>query len=401
MKIKKVILASMILSLSILTLSSCQYIQQFIEDNTVKPEPAKTTEEVPATSDETPVSTSKDIIPIISTTPLIPTLPIDDTTVTTTVDLDGFNYYGYNDLGTYPNSTNYKKLYDDLYAVCDDLYNSNIDLTDAKEITDEYGETKNIYQFANVNYQKYNLDSDSTKASQIAIAIFKTMLLDHPEFYFISNIVYYNDTTIKPTCNADYKDGAARTLYKTKIEQYKAAVKEEFTIFDNTEEKKTKKIHDYIANNASYSMVTKTVKVDGVPTEVEMADPSTYAHNILGIIINKKGVCESYAELFQLLMNDNDIECIMVTGKGYSSPDSKGEGHAWNYAKINSNWYGFDVTWDDPIGALHIQHEYYGKVNSEFTNSHIPAVQGDFTKAYEYLYNLPTLASSNLTTFGI
>ena len=400
MKIKKIILASMILSLSILTLSSCQYIQQFIEDNTVKPEPAKTTEEVPATSDETPVSTGTHTLPI-PTTPIIPTLPIDDTTVTTTVDLDGFNYYGYNDLGTYPNSTNYKKLYDDLYAVCDDLYNSDTDLTEFKSATDEYGETRYYYLFANVNYQNYNLDSDSTKASQIAIAIFKTMLLDHPEFYFVSNIVYYNDTTIKPTCTADYKDGAARTLYKTKIEQYKAAVKEEFTIFDNTEEKKTKKIHDYIANNASYSMVTKTVLVNNVPTEVQMPDPSTYAHNILGIIINKKGVCESYAELFQLLMNDNDIECIMVTGTGYSSSDSTGEGHAWNYAKINSNWYGFDVTWDDPIGALHIQHEYYGKVDSEFTTTHVPAVQGDFTKAYEYLYNLPTLASSNLTTFGL
>ena len=110
-------------------------------------------------------------------------------------------------------------------------------MTDAREITNEYGETKNVYLFANVNYQNYNLDSDSDKASKIAVAIFKTMLLDHPEFYFISNIVYYNGITIKPTCNADYKDGAARTLYKTKIEQYKAAVKEEFTIFDNTEDK--------------------------------------------------------------------------------------------------------------------------------------------------------------------
>ena len=42
------------------------------------------------------------------------------------------------------------------------------------------------------------------------------------------------------------------------------------------------------------------------------------------------------------------IECTLVIGKGTNS-SGKSENHAWNYVKLDGNYYAVDATWDDPI----------------------------------------------------
>ena len=376
MKFKKIILASMIFSLSIFTLTSCQYIQQFIDDNS--PTVVKPTE-----SDDSTETGTKPVTP--TTNPEVPTTSNPSVTETSeVVELDEVATYGYNDLAKKTNGNKLTQLYTALYNECVDFSSSINDLSLTHKNFSN-GTSGDFYIFSDdVCYSTYGVDFYT------AAAVFKCVVLDHPEFYFVDNSILSHGNNIELVCDPDYKSATDRLTYNAKIEEYKETVKEAFTIFDTTPVKKIERIHDYIVKNAEYSFVT----VGGV----KQADSSSYAHNILGIILNKKGVCESYAKLFELLLHDNDIECILVTGKGFSSSSSEGEGHAWNYVRIDSEWYGFDVTWDDPIGgsSIIISKEYFGKVNSKFTNSHIPSTQGDLTSAYEYLYTLPTLADSNL-----
>ena len=295
--------------------------------------------------------------------------------------------WGYKDLQRYENKTDLISLYDEINDACKEFYSSDIDLTSVHK---DFGNSEGDYYIFNdkIDFSKYNIDFHT------ASAVYKCVILDHPEYYFIGNTVLSHSiksggvTTsyLELVADEDYKNHTVRLEYNQKIEDYKTTVKEALGIVPLTDKLKAQKIHDYIINNASYAF------------EADGTTPSgtSYAHNILGIIVEKKGVCESYAKLYKLLMNDNNIECIIATGVGKT--DSGNEGHAWNYAKIDDNWYGFDVTWDDPVGAVPtLSHKYFGKVDSTFTNSHILYNNvHNLDMSLEYLYVLPTLASSNL-----
>ena len=301
--------------------------------------------------------------------------------------LEEITDWGYKDLQLYENKQDLISLYDDINDACLDFYNSTENLESTHK---DFGDSAGDYYIfkSDINFSQYNIDF------RTASAVYKCVILDHPEYYFIDNTVLSHSiksggvTTsyLELVADEDYKNYSDRANYKQKIEDYKIAVKNSFTVFTTTQEKKAKAIHDYIINNAEYAF-----EADGTTPST-----SSFAHNILGIIVNKKGVCESYAKLYKYLMNDNNIECIIVTGTGKN--DSGTEGHAWNYANIDDNWYGFDVTWDDPVGNIPtLSHKYFGKVDTQFINSHIVnEAYNNLEASLEYVYKLPTLATSNL-----
>ena len=78
-------------------------------------------------------------------------------------------------------------------------------------------------------------------------------------------------------------------------------------------------------------------KINGSPSK------EPYAHNILGLFIYGKGVCETYAYAFSALMNYSGGECYYVNGKSGSTTY-----HAWNISKMdNGEWYWFDIDMND------------------------------------------------------
>ena len=301
--------------------------------------------------------------------------------------------WGYMHLQSFENKAQLISLYDDMNLLCKDFYEGKSEFKEVNvngEIQYTIGES--------IEYTSYNLSTDE------AASVYSCIMLDHPEYYFSMGALMGSstqtiteggivvDTIVKSFINIstyeEYKSKEVRLNYLNKINEYVStvsnAVKSET---DNV--KKVKYIHDYIINNAKYSF-----KADGTTP-----DDSSYAHNILGIIINKKGVCESYTELFQLLLIKNGINCVKVTGKGITNGNP--EDHAWNYAEVDGAWYAFDVTWDDPVsssGKDTITHKYFGKgsKNQDFMNSHIPATQGDMTYRADYLYTLPSLSENNI-----
>lgn len=93
-------------------------------------------------------------------------------------------------------------------------------------------------------------------------------------------------------------------------------------------------LHDWIVDNGHYDQTAHDPATpDGLP---HSKDP-------YGILVEGYGICLGYATTFQLLMDLAGVECITVTGaSGWSRED-----HAWNLVKLEGEWYGVDVTWDD------------------------------------------------------
>lgn len=80
----------------------------------------------------------------------------------------------------------------------------------------------------------------------------------------------------------------------------------------------------------------------------------TYASIYPSILLTKgKGVCQSYAYLYQYLMAKNGVKCYTAISDSLN--------HAWNIVRIGDSYYHVDVTWDDPVPDLHgsVRHDYF------------------------------------------
>ncbi len=395
MKFKRVLIPAL-LSLCVLSLSSCD-IMGFIKDNA-----------------------GIDPSGIINTIPEETYTPVD-------IDEDNKDY-GYLDLQKYESIKNQLiGLYTDIDNACKEFMNS--DRTLAKETRLVGGSNNDYYIIKDqISYSVYGLTYSE------AAAVYKTVTLDRPEYYFLSNTLLSSTYEIGGSrreylalvCDPDYYQGSVRQQYNQQLEAYDATIKATFTTGDDILTK-IQKIHDYIVTHSEYAFkkdehghyLKRIDYPNGTVDYVQVSnindaspDDSSFAHNLLGIVVKHEGVCESYAELFQYLLNKNDIYCILVTGDAYNELPAivgEGEAHAWNYVKLNysidgetvSKWYGFDVTWDDPTPNQPFpKYTYYGRVDSEFTDSHVPDLSGNLSTGLSYMYSLPTLADAPIHNPG-
>ncbi len=102
-------------------------------------------------------------------------------------------------------------------------------------------------------------------------------------------------------------------------------------------------LHDWIVNNADYDY--------------------TYTYYYAsGVLLKGTGVCSSYSDAYQLLLNEFSIENKLI-----SSPEMN---HQWNLVKIEGEWFHVDCTWDDPGtgGAEH--HRYFGLNDNLMSRDH-------------------------------
>lgn len=119
--------------------------------------------------------------------------------------------------------------------------------------------------------------------------------------------------------NVEEKDVYHKLKYKA--EEIKNSYSSDFD--------KEKAIHDYIVTTFKYG-----------PLDTET--PPLRAHTIVGLINDGEGVCEAYAQTFNILgkMCGLDVQCI--TGK------MDNISHMWNLIKLDGEYYHIDVTGDDP-----------------------------------------------------
>lgn len=164
--------------------------------------------------------------------------------------------------------------------------------------------------------------------------------------------------------------------YEAQIEQAKNSILSK--VQGQNDYQKIKTIHNYLIDNIEY--------------EEDLTQSNIY--DIYGALVKKRCVCEGYAKAFQYLMNEIGIENTIVIGTGTNSKNQT-ENHAWNYVKLNNQWYAVDVTWDDPIitggGTVTTKsrYKYFLKGANTMNENHRPS--GRFTPDGQ-LFTYPELS---------
>ena len=201
--------------------------------------------------------------------------------------------------------------------------------------------------------------------------IYYLYMFDNPEHFYLANnimitnsnggglILYYAIGRNSGEYSGHNKDSLTKEL-KDKIIAKKQTFEKEVnrilsTIPANAPDVwKEKLIYDRILMDSHYNLGAQW---DG------LAQDNWTAY---GIIVNKTGVCESYAEAFQTLCLYAGIKCTGVVG-------TAGGGHKWNCVELDGEWYMCDITFDDPIGggAGTAYHYYFNRTSDWFVkNNH-------------------------------
>ena len=242
--------------------------------------------------------------------------------------------------------------------------------------------------FSNI-LSKQNGQEELGKYYQSAIEAYT---YDNPDVFYLSpNKMYLNiETTTKgqnKTYNVYINNGEEANYLNEEfsnkqdinlaLEKIEAIRKQIIHNKTGNDYEDIKMVHDYLVENIEY--------------DTSLQEKNIY--NIYGALINEKCVCEGYARAFKYLLDGLGIESTMVIGKGINS-SGQSENHAWNYVKLENNWYAVDCTWDDPviIGGGYIgnssKYRYFLKGKEDMEKDH--TTLGNFTqggKEFEY----PTL----------
>lgn len=286
--------------------------------------------------------------------------------------------YGYESLLLLENGEKMAEFYREIDLAATEFHSS---LNDAQ--TKKNG-GNDIYYMAEICY------SDNGITGEEAISAWCAYIKDHPLYYWMSSKLTYSDQQITVIVDDEYIDGEVREQINADIynavEEYVLLLEGEGAAYGIT-----LGFHDVIIKNADYAY-----EADGVTP----SDKNS-AHNILGVLLEGEGVCESYAKAFQLLLNYCDIENIFVTG--YS-----GENHAWNLVQLDDGrWYWYDLTWDDqPSRMMGVRHNYFcvtddsivdwydGGIEGDtaFIEDHTPSAAGG--TGVNYTYELPARADT-------
>ena len=219
-----------------------------------------------------------------------------------------------------------------------------------------------------------NQSGGSGKLSVSFQAAIDAFFYDHPELFYIdlTKMSLYTKSTsfagkttynvsIIPDNNSSYLDSTFSTEeIAIEAEKKVEAIRQSFiNQVSGSNYDKVKQVHDTLANMIEYDRT--------------YSRPNT--HNIYGALIEKDVVCEGYAKAFKYILDSLNIPCILVGGEATNS-SGKTVSHMWNYVQLDGNWYGIDVTWDDPIivgGSKknNIRYDYFCKGSSVFNKSHV------------------------------
>ena len=115
---------------------------------------------------------------------------------------------------------------------------------------------------------------------------------------------------------------------------------------------------------AIYNWITANVKYD----YSHLSDPTYLTqYTAYAAAVQKKAVCQGYANLFYRLANDAGIDCRIITGKAYNGTQT--EDHAWNIVRMeDEKYYCLDATWD--AGLKPESYEYFLKGLTSFSRDH-------------------------------
>lgn len=189
-----------------------------------------------------------------------------------------------------------------------------------------------------INYTPY-----LTKAEFEAInftEIMYAVALDHPEIFWYNGYRYgysYVQSTgqvasiryilcppsIQGTTTPVYTASEIPSLNTTMWNEFHRVAKE-LRLEERSRYSFVRTLHDYLCESVDYVVDNK------------------WCFDPYGTLINKKAVCQGYAETFKMFCDYYDIPVVSITGT------ANGGAHMWNAVQMEDGiWYLLDITWDD------------------------------------------------------
>lgn len=197
--------------------------------------------------------------------------------------------------------------------------------------------------------------------------VYYIYMFDNPEHFYLGNSLTIAAQGGRYALILGYSDGEVHVKYGTDVPELNDSLKKSILSkkakFDAELERivsmipsnapdvyKEKLLYDYLQTSSSYN------------TSAVWNGNCEDNWNAYGCIVNKKGICEAYAEAFQVLCLQVGINATCITGT-YSAS------HKWTAVQLDGEWYGCDPTFDDPVGGSgKLYHSCFNRTTAWFTS---------------------------------
>ena len=266
-----------------------------------------------------------------------------------------------------------------------DIYGNDTPVLDSTSFSDEsfytvgvsYGDTKvdyaslktgDVVRTPNFNgvfvvSKATGDDFDAVKKETVAYigTVYQAFDRDHPEVFWLSGKCKIRITTAKSADgvkNAYFflsladKDGftmrspdwTASGAVAAGIARRDAAIDKILkAVTGDTAEEKMRSINRILTEQNEYNTTPDLTTIGNEPHECLSA--------LEGRVGRSGPVCEGYARAFKILCDKLGILCVLEDGYAKPTADSTGTFHMWNAVKLGDQWFGTDVTWNDPVVA--------------------------------------------------
>lgn len=213
-----------------------------------------------------------------------------------------------------------------------------------------------IYQAMDSHEEKVAVD---TFEPETLDHVYRAVNADHGEIFWVSGYVYTQYTRGEERVGLDFApqytmDKETREQIQTQID---AVVFEILQGMDMGADdyQKALGVFEYLATNVDYEL------------------GASENQNIISVFLNKKTVCQGYANATQYLLTLLGIKSSVVTGM------AQGESHAWNLALLDGEYYYIDTTWgnstynssEEGIRRF-INYNYFAVTTEEIERTHQP-----------------------------
>jgi hypothetical protein len=156
--------------------------------------------------------------------------------------------------------------------------------------------------------------------------VYEKFMLDHPEIFWYNN--NYHGT------------GYTNDIKTIEIEQKYS--ENQIKLMQNGIDDVTRQILSRIPDGAS-DFEAEQIIFEWLAANVQYDLDAPNAYTMYGALVDRRCVCEGYAEAFQYLCGKVGIPATSITGTAYNGKVT--EKHKWNAAKIGGNWYLVEPTW--------------------------------------------------------
>lgn len=203
--------------------------------------------------------------------------------------------------------------------------------------------------------------------------VFRFLLCDHPEIYFINQVqtsyTTVGDVTVDLTLSGkyEYPEEQIKSMNQEILHKVKEITDSVPSGLDDYG--KIKYVYEYIINNTKYN--------------VNAPDNQT----LYSALINHESVCSGYSKAAQFVLNQLGIECSTISGYvTQESLNGSNGGHMWNIVKCNRKLYYMDTTWGDS-GVLidgnpveHVNYDYLLVPYEWISKTHMVGAEFDLPK---------------------